>query len=439
MSGRELPFEVPVFGVRDEIALEQLIRCLQTEDAVGGALMADHHVGYSQPIGGVAAYRHSLSVSGAGYDLGCGVKGVRTNLRAGDVPVGKVMDEISRRISFGLGRPNAEPVEHDVLDRIRSASFAPQRELAHKAAEQLGTVGSGNHYVILVEEVEGDDPGALWVAAHFGSRGFGHITASGFMALARGLAFDERVREGEMHSPPILLDDRTDLGQAYIAASQLAFDYAHAGRDVVVDRVLGILGAQATWTVHNHHNAIFRETVAGEPAWVARKGATPAFPGDLGFVGGSMGDISAVVEGIDSPQAALALHSTVHGAGRVMSRTKAAGGWRKRWICPVHGCETVLGDARGGKAKGRCKRHPQIPLRRVRVRAGGEIDWDDVRRRLRRQGIELRGGGADEAPGVYKKLKHVLAAHEGQVAVRAILRPRGVAMAGADVHDPFKD
>ena len=419
--------------------MEQLIRCLQADDAVGGALMADHHVGYSQPIGGVAAYRHSLSVSGAGYDLGCGVKGVRTNLRAGDVPVGRVMDEIVRRISFGLARPNDEPVDHDILARIRRADFAPQRTLAAKAAAQLGTVGSGNHYVILVEEVEGDDPGALWVAAHFGSRGFGHATASGFMALARDLPFDERVRDGEMHAPPILLDDRSELGQAYVVASQLALDYAQAGRDIVVDRVLGILGAQATWTVHSHHNAIFREEVAGAPAWVARKGATPAFPGDLGFVGGSMGDISAVVEGLDSPHAALALHSTIHGAGRTMSRTKAAGGWRKRWICPVQGCETVLADARGAKAKGRCKRHPQIPPRRVRVRAGGDIDWDDVRQRLRRQGIELRGGGADEAPGVYKKLKHVLAAHDGQIAVRAILKPRGVAMASANVYDPFKD
>src|SRR5262245_52964250 len=133
-SAADLPFEVPVYGARDELALEQLVRCLQTDDAVGGALMADHHVGYSQPIGGVAAYRHSLSVSGAGYDLGCGVKAVRTNLRAGDVPVGRVMDEIARRISFGLARPNDEPVDHPVLDGIRAAQFRPQRGLLDKAA-----------------------------------------------------------------------------------------------------------------------------------------------------------------------------------------------------------------------------------------------------------------------------------------------------------------
>src|SRR3954462_5252575 len=105
-----------------------------------------------------------------------------------------------------------------------------------------------------------DERGRIWVGVHFGSRGFGHRTASGFLALAQGLAFDARAREGEMDSPPVLFAADSELGRSYVSAMQLAGDYAHAGRDVVVAKVLEILGAEATYEVHNHHNYAWRET-----------------------------------------------------------------------------------------------------------------------------------------------------------------------------------
>ncbi len=248
-----------IFGHHDARTIEQLERCLAAEEGARGVLCADGHVGYSQPIGGAVAYREHISPSGVGYDIGCGNKAVRTNLRVEDVEggarlpgarpsrsVAQIMDEIVSRVSFGMGRTNDEPVDHQVLDEIRTAEFEPQRRLYDLAAKQLGTVGAGNHYVDLFA---GRD-GWLWIGVHFGSRGFGHKTASGFLALAAGKAFDEDAREGGMDSPPIVFRTDSELGQAYIAAMRLAGEYANAGRDVVVDTVLGILGARATVLGH---------------------------------------------------------------------------------------------------------------------------------------------------------------------------------------------
>ena len=136
----------------------------------------------------------------------CGNKAARTNLRADEIraDLSGIMDSIFSRISFGVGRKNDEPVDHEVLDAIKVADFAPQRQLYDLAAKQLGTVGAGNHYVDLFE----DEEGWVWIGVHFGSRGFGHRTASGFLALAEGLPFDGHAKEGEMDSPPVLLPRR---------------------------------------------------------------------------------------------------------------------------------------------------------------------------------------------------------------------------------------
>ena len=208
-----------------------------------------------------------------------------------------------------------------MLDAIKDADFEPQRALHETAAKQLGTVGAGNHYVDLFE----DEEGWVWVGVHFGSRGFGHRTASGFLALAQGLAFDAHAKEGEMDSPPVLLHVDTELGQSYIAAMNLAGEYAYAGRDTVVAKVLEILGAQETESVHNHHNFAWRENHFGTDVWVIRKGCTPAFPGQEGFVGATMGEPSVILRGSDSGASQELLYSTVHGAGRVMSRTQGRG------------------------------------------------------------------------------------------------------------------
>jgi tRNA-splicing ligase RtcB (3'-phosphate/5'-hydroxy nucleic acid ligase) len=410
---------------------------MEAGDAEFGVLCADHHPGYSQPIGGGIAYEGYVSPSGVGYDIGCGNKAARTELTRADLEklggVEKIMREITRRISFGMGVPAQERVDHPVLDQIRGADFAPQRPLAGLAEKQLGTVGSGNHYVNLME----DEDGRIWVGVHFGSRGFGHKTASGFLALAQGLQFGARAHEGEMDSPPVLFEADSELGESYVAAMQVAGDYAYAGRDVVVDKVLEILGAEATHEVHNHHNFAWREEHFGRDYWVIRKGCTPARPGQEGFVGGSMGDESVILEGVESPENEQALYSTVHGAGRVMSRSQAAGRVRRRktWACTVRDCQYVADQ------EGVCPEHG-AKLRKLWVAEQvkpGLVDWPAVQERLRRQGIVLLGGGADEAPEVYKRLPDVLAAHGGTVRVKHTLRPLGVAMAGRDVHDPYKD
>jgi tRNA-splicing ligase RtcB (3'-phosphate/5'-hydroxy nucleic acid ligase) len=408
--------KVKTFGAVDQRSLAQLERCMAAGDADFGVLCADHHPGYSQPIGGGIAYEGYVSPSGVGFDIGCGNKAARTELTRADLEarggVESLMGEIGRRISFGMGVAAQERIDHPVLDKVRAADFAPQRKLSGLAESQLGTVGSGNHYVDLME----DEEGRIWVGVHFGSRGFGHKTASGFLALAQGLGFADRAREGGMDSPPVLFEADSELGQSYIAAMELAGEYAHAGRDVVVAKVLDILGAEPVHEVHNHHNFAWREEHFGRTYWVIRKGCTPARPGQESFVGGSMGDESVILEGLAGEEAEESLYSTVHGAGRVMSRSQAAGRFRRR---------TVI-------------RNGRKVLMEQQVKPG-VVDWPAVQVRLRERGIVLVGGGADEAPEVYKRLPNVLAAHAGSMRVTHRLRPLGVAMAGRDVYDPYKD
>jgi len=426
---------IKTFGEVDARSLDQLKRCLEAGDADYGVLCADHHPGYSMPIGGAAAYEGYMSPSAVGFDIGCGNKAVRTDLTRADIDIDRAMREITRRISFGMGVPATERVDHPVLDKIRNADFAPQRKLAQLAESQLGTVGSGNHYVNVME----DEDGRIWVGVHFGSRGFGHKTASGFLALAQGLAFDAKAHEGEMDSPPVLFEVGSELGEAYVSAMELAGEYAYAGRDVVVAKVLEILGAEAAHEVHNHHNFAWREEHFGRTYWVVRKGCTPARPGQEGFVGGSMGDESVILEGVGTADAEASLFSTVHGAGRVMSRTQAAGRVRrrKRWQCSHRDCDRLFESENAT-----CPAHPTARKRKVWVAeqvSPGKVDWPAVQARLRSQGILLVGGGADEAPEVYKRLPEVLAAHGDSIRVKHTLRPLGVAMAGRDIVDPYKD
>jgi tRNA-splicing ligase RtcB (3'-phosphate/5'-hydroxy nucleic acid ligase) len=423
-----------IYGIADESTIAQLERCVAVEDGSIGVLCADNHLGYSQPIGAAVAYRDHISPSGVGYDIGCGNKAVRTPLRVDEIEVAPLMDEIESRISFGIGRKNNEPVDHPIFDEIREAPFAPQRQLLDLAAEQLGTVGAGNHYVDLFA----DENDQVWIGVHFGSRGFGHKTATGFLALAQGNEFGDRAAEGEMNSPPIVFGTDTDLGQGYIEAMELAGRYAYAGRDTVVEKVLEILGTQAVEEVHNHHNFAWREEHGGEEFWVVRKGCTPAFPGQRGFVGSTMGEESVILEGTEAAEPAL--FSTVHGAGRAMSRRQAAGKIkrRKRWSCTVAGCEYFHTDPN----QFACPDHPDAePIMHIvheQVRAGA-IDFDQVLEELAQKGIELRGGAADEAPAAYKRLDEVLAAHGDTIRVLHRLRPLGVAMASAGTFDPFKD
>ena len=395
------------------------------------------------------AYPGHISPSGVGYDIACGNKAVRTDVLVDDVrpALPRIMDEVFKRISFGIGRSNAERVDHPVLDAIQRADGA---ELVAGHLHQLALrveVGAGNHYVDLFA---GDD-GFVWVGVHFGSRGFGHKTASGFLALAAGRRFDERGPAGEMDSPPVLLPVDSALGHDYIAAMSLAGEYAYAGRDDVVGKVLEILGASSTYEVHNHHNFAWREQHMGADTWVIRKGCTPAFPGQEGFVGATMGEPSVILRGTQSDEGEGLLYSTVHGAGRAMSRTRAAGRVGNRAECGARDCAFWVTWShyrhereRAGIAERErftlCPLHPagKMVKRRGRVKEGA-IDFAAVRARLAGGGIELRGGAADEAPDAYKRLDLVLAAHGDTIEIVHRLYPIGVAMAGEDTFDPYKD
>lgn len=402
---------ITIFGKEliDENSVRQIRNCITSDNDIA-VLNADAHYGYGHPIGGAVAYKDKISLSGVGFDIACGNYAVRTDVPAKEINVPKVMNEIVRRISFGIGRPNNEPVDHPVMEKVHKAEFPPQRKLFGLAKEQLGTVGSGNHFVDLFE----DDNGLLWIGVHFGSRGFGHRTTMGFIALSRGYSFEDRVKEGSMDSPPILFDLNSELGRSYIEAMNLAGEYAYAGRELVVKKVLEILdNPRVNFEVHNNHNFAWSEEHFGEKYWVVRKGCTPAFPGQKGFIGATMSDDSVIIEGVDNEISKQALYTTVHGAGRVMSRTKSAG--KRKWIKNKDGTKS-LG-----------------------VISKGIIDFDDVKKKMARQRIELRGGDADEAPECYKKLSDVLQYQGDTIKILFRLHPIGVAMAGPEIYDPYKD
>ncbi len=400
---------VRVWGIPDEGALSQAKTCAEKGNVVQTLLMADHHYGYSQPIGGVVVYDGQLSPSGVGYDIGCGNKAVRTNLLADEIKphISRIMDQIARKISFGVGRANEIKVDHDLFDDPDWAVYQAVGKQEHDklkalARDQLGTVGSGNHFVDLFEEAV---TGRVWIANHFGSRGFGHKTASGFLNLAASREFLGKAPGEKMDQPPVLFDIDSELGDMYYRAMRIAGRYAYAGRDYVMSQVLDILGAKADFEVHNHHNFAWKEKHKGKDTIVVRKGATPSAPGQMGFIGGSMGDISVIVKGRDSEENRDSFYSTVHGAGRVMSRTQAAG--KMNW--------------------------------KTRERSGGQITTAQMQDAIQAYGVELRGAGTDESPFVYRKLQDVLNAHAETIEVMHVLKPIGVCMAGADEFDPYKD
>ena len=400
--------ESHIFGQHEEKTLAQLRDVASRAER--SALMADGHLGYVMPIGGVAAYRHQVSVVGVGFDIACGNAAIRTDLARVHVEgrLGELADEIQATLSFGIGRknraddaPTGDPLFDDAAwDAVPGKHERDQ--LRAKARDQLGTVGSGNHYV----DVFADEAEQIWVGVHFGSRGFGYGVASGFLALGQNRAWGERVPEQET-----LLDVRAPVGDAYWQLMNLAGRYAYAGREWVARKVVSILGGREVELVHNHHNFAWMEEHGGETLYVVRKGATPAFPGQKGFVGGSMGDDAVIIQGADTSDAgvrdlqARALYSTVHGAGRVMSRTAAAG---KR-------------------------------TRKGRVLKEGAISREMMHAWVKRKGVVLRGGGTDESPHVYRRLPDVLAAQGPTVQVLHTLRPLVVVMAGADEFDPYKD
>lgn len=385
---------IPVFGEAEEKTLNQIRTCAKTADKV--ALMPDNHLGYGVPIGGVVAYRNSISPTGVGYDIGCGNKAVLTDMEGWMLrgSIKPIMDDVWNIVSFGVGRKNDdERVDDQVFehDAWSLSMTSPLKEMAH---QQLGTLGSGNHYVDLFT----DEEDRVWVGVHFGSRGLGHKIATWFLKAAGA-------KDG-MDVEPCVLSVDSALGSEYLQAMSLAGEYAYAGRNWVCDRVIKILGAKAIEEVHNHHNFAWREEHGGEMLWVVRKGATPAFPGQKGFVGGTMGEKSVILEGMENEDAKYSLYSTVHGAGRAMGRMEAKGTFDRK--------------------TGECKRP-------------GRVTQEMMDGWVRKAGIELRGAGLDESPDCYKRLDGVLAACGDSIKVLHVLTPVGVAMASAREFDPYKD
>lgn len=385
---------IPVFGSPvDDGALRQIRNCAREADHV--ALMADHHLGYAVPIGGVVAYENSISPSGVGYDIGCGNKAVLTDAYAPEVRanIARIMDDVWSVISFGVGRNNAdEKVDHALFDDP-AWSIKAVTPLKQMARNQLGTVGSGNHYV----DIFADEQERVWIGVHFGSRGLGHKTATFFLNAAGA-------KDG-IDADPCVIPAGSELGADYLECMRLAGLYAYAGRDWVCARVARVLGANVLEEIHNHHNYAWRETHAGRDLWVVRKGATPAFPGQKGFVGGTMGEQSVILEGVESELGKQSLYSTIHGAGRVMGRMEAKGKISKQGVVT---------------------REPKVTQAMM-------DEWVSA------AGVELRGAGVDESPHCYKRLTEVLAEHEGTVKILHTLTPIGVAMAGKDEFDPYKD
>jgi tRNA-splicing ligase RtcB (3'-phosphate/5'-hydroxy nucleic acid ligase) len=385
-----------IFGEHDEATIKQIERCVAA-GGERGVLCADGHKGYAQPIGGVVAYKNKISLSGVGFDIACGNLAVLTDAKREQIApkVDKIMDDLVHEISFGIGRKSKTRVEHELFDDP-AWTMKPMGGLKSMAEDQLGTVGGGNHYVDLFA----DEQDRVWVGVHFGSRGLGHKTATHFLKLAGG-------REG-MDVPPTVVDEDSEIGHDYLAGMHLAGRYAYAGREAVARHVAGaILGAKILEEVHNHHNFAWREKHCGEEYWVVRKGATPAFPGQKGFVGGSMGDDAVIIEGVDSPISRESLFSTIHGAGRIMSRTAAKGRFEK--------------------------------VGKKRIRREGLVRHDEMLKWIADKGVVLRGGDLDEAPQAYRRLPDVLAAHAGTIRILHTLRPLGVAMAGREIVDPYKD
>ena len=444
--------QIKTFGDVDQRSLEQLERCMAAGDADYGVLCADHHPGYSQPIGGGIAYEGHVSPSGVGYDIGCGNKAVRTDLTRGDLDalggVEAVMGEITRRISFGMGVPAAERSDHPVLDRIRNAEFAPQRKLAQLAESQLGTVGLGQP----LRQRDGRRG-----RPRVGRRALrlARVRAQDRVRVPRARAGLAVRRQGARRRDGLaagaVRGRLASSAESYIAAMELAGEYAYAGRDIVVAKVLEILGADAVHEVHNHHNFAWLESHHGRDYWVVRKGCTPARPGQEGFVGGSMGDDSVILEGVES--AGRDRLAVLDGARRRPRDEPDAGGGpacgaASATCAPHRDCGRDLRhrrrqlDGRRAEVAASAPTIPSAGLKKVWVEEQvkpGVVDWPAVQARLREQGIVLVGGGADEAPEVYKRLPEVLAAHGDSIRVKHTLRPLGVAMAGRDVVDPYKD
>lgn len=354
--------------------------------AVGAALMPDAHVGYGLPIGGVLALDNAVAPYAVGVDIACRMKLTVYGIPAGEIR--KLRDDLVGALEggtvFGVGRQQSQRQEHAVMDADWTITRIT-REKKDTAHKQLGTSGSGNHFVewgtlFLAEDDEqlGLKAGEyVALLSHSGSRGAGSAVCNVYSGIARDRLPERFADLGRL----AWLDMDSEAGQEYWAAMNLMGDYAAANHDVIHRRVAGLLGEAPIAAVENHHNFAWLEEHGGKHVYVHRKGATPAGEGVLGVIPGSMGDPAYVVRGKGNAES---LRSASHGAGRRMSRTKAK----------------------------------------------STFNFKAVRNDLAKKGIEVLSAGADEVPGVYKNINEVMAAQTDLVETVARFQPRIVKMCG---------
>ena len=366
-------------------AVKQMANACALPVAVAGALMPDAHVGYGLPIGGVLATDNAVIPYAVGVDIACRMKLTvydrKANTLAGQRD--RLANLIESETRFGMGCEFKQRREHDVMDEDWSVSPVTNR-LRDKAWSQLGTSGSGNHFVefgaFTVEQNDlGLEPGQyLALLTHSGSRGTGAQVCDFYSK--RAMARHEHLPKELKHLAWLSLDDAD--GQEYWAAMNLMGRYAAANHALIHHHIGRKLGAHRVLDIENHHNFAWKETHGGREVIVHRKGATPAGAGVLGIIPGSMASPGYVVRGKGSPES---LHSASHGAGRVMSRTKAM----------------------------------------------QSFTWSATKKLLAERGVELLSAGLDEVPGVYKDIHAVMAAQTDLVEVLGQFDPKLVKMCPA--------
>jgi tRNA-splicing ligase RtcB len=367
----------------DAGAVVQMENACRLPVSEAGALMADAHLGYGLPIGGVLATVGAVIPYAVGMDIAC-----RMKLSVFDMPVESLETEherlcgiLERETSFGVGAGFRKPHDHEVMSEDWGITQITRR-VKEKAHHQLGSSGSGNHFVefgVLTVEKDALDLKAgtyLSVLSHSGSRGAGSNVATHYSKLAMQL-HPELPKELQ-HLSWLSLD--SEEGQEYWAAMQLMGRYSAANHYLIHRKVTRALGAPVLLQVENHHNFAWRETHFGKEVIVHRKGATPAGAGDLGVIPGSMATPGYVVRGRGSREA---MDSASHGAGRVMSRKKA---------------KQVLSQS-------------------------------ELQEQLRDAGVHLLSAGLDEAPGAYKDIDAVMGYQHDLVEILARFDPRIVKMA----------
>ena len=390
---RDVPLEAPIWGedLIDPEAIRQLKDAMRLPATVGGALMPDAHVGYGIPIGGVVALENAVAPYMVGVDIACrmmmsifpeDMATMFENTPKRDLLRRTMRDET--RFGIGAKFGTHDRREHAVLDDADWNATRLLSSLKDKAHAQLGTSGTGNHFVDagVLEvgasgaEALGIEPGTyLAMMTHSGSRGVGATIANRYSKLAREQGNLPKSLERLAY---LSLD--TEAGQEYWLSMNLAGKYASACHHTIHQALAKRLGEQPVVQVENHHNFAWKESWGGREVIVHRKGATPAHEGVLGIIPGSQGHVSFLVRGKGSE---ASLNSASHGAGRLMSRTQA-----KKTI-------------------------PRAERNR----------W------LAERGVELMGSGMDEAPQAYKDIEEVLALQQDLVEPIATFRPKLVLMA----------